>query len=118
TLWRFCYPAAKILITGRPNFFLDDREMRAALGIFKSSAAGPYCEALHLEPFSLEQIGYALRAASPKTRNEIVDLASKDEKFREIVSRGSLLYVVSQLWEREDLSKYAGRITSAFVMDM
>ena len=60
TLWSFSYPAAKILITGRPNFFLDDLEMRAALGISKASAAGPYCEALHLEPFSLQQIESAL----------------------------------------------------------
>jgi hypothetical protein len=92
TLWQFCYPAAKILITGRPNFFLDDDEMKAALGVSKSMAAGPYCEALHLEPFSLDQIGSALRAISAKDRHEILELADHDSKFREIVSRGSLLY--------------------------
>ncbi len=118
TLWKFCYPLAKILITGRPNFFLDDMEMRAALGISKSIAAGPYCVALHLEPFSLQQMRSALRAVSPTAREEIVELARKDDKFREIVSRGSLLYVVSQLWDREQLSTYKGQITSAFVMDL
>jgi hypothetical protein len=35
TLWKFCYPQNKILITGRPNFFLDDQEMKKALGIDK-----------------------------------------------------------------------------------
>jgi hypothetical protein len=118
TLWKFCYPLAKIMITGRPNFFLDDNEMKAALGISKSIAAGPYCEAAQLEPFTIAQIEDALRAVSSQTRREIVALATTDEKFREIVSRGSLLYVVSQLWEREQLSKYAGRITSAFVMEL
>lgn len=32
-LWKFCYPKAKLIITGRPNFFLDDRELKAALGV-------------------------------------------------------------------------------------
>jgi hypothetical protein len=118
TLWKFCYPLAKIMITGRPNFFLDDSEMKAALGISKSIAAGPYCEAAQLEPFTIAQIKDALRAVSSQTRTEIVALAGTDGKFHEIVSRGSLLYVVSQLWEREQLSKYAGRITSAFVMKL
>jgi len=118
TLWKFCTPLAKIIITGRPNFFLDDQEMKAALGISKSLAAGPYCEAAHLEPFTITQIDDALRSVPQQTRHEIVSLAKADTKFREIVSRGSLLYVVSQLWERAQLSKYAGHITSAFVMDL
>jgi hypothetical protein len=118
TLWQFAYPAAKILITGRPNFFLDDLEMKAALGIARPSGAGPYCEAVHLVPFSLQQISAALRNAGASTRTEVVNLARRDEKFREIVSRGSLLYVVGQLWEREKLSQHAGNINSAFVMDL
>jgi hypothetical protein len=117
-LWKFCYPAAKLLITGRPNFFLDDREMRVALAISKTDAAGPYCEALHLEPFTIDQIDTALRASPVHTRSEIVALAQRDAKFYEIVSRGSLLYVVSQLWEREQLSTHAEQLTSAFIMDL
>jgi hypothetical protein len=118
TLWGFCYPKAKILITGRPNFFLDDNEMRAALGISRSAAAGPYCEALHLKPFSLQQIQLALRATPAAARGEILELARKEPKFCEIVARGSLLYLVSQLWERERLSQFKGQINSAFVIDL
>ena len=118
TLWKFCYPSAKVLITGRPNFFLDDREMRAALGIFRAAATGPYCEALRLHPFSIEQIEFALRKSPETTRSGIVRLARRDAKFREIVARGSLLYVVSQLWEREQMFRYDGPITSAIVMEL
>ena len=39
-LWRFFYPSAKILITGRPNFFLDDKELITALGIASSTGSG------------------------------------------------------------------------------
>lgn len=31
TLWRFCYPKSKIVLTGRPNYFLDDRELKSLL---------------------------------------------------------------------------------------
>jgi hypothetical protein len=118
TLWKFCHQDSKILITGRPNFFLDDHEMRAGLGIANLAGVSPYCEALHLEPFTVDQIRSALRSSSSQTSDEIVALAESDAKFREIVSRGSLLYVVSQLWVREELSKRASRISSAFVMDL
>ena len=118
TLWKFAYPRAKVLITGRPNFFLDDVEMRAALRISKPDAAGPYCEAIYLQPFSIKQMRYALRASPTKTRDEIVSLAQKDAKFFEIVSRPTCLYAVGQLWEREKLWQYEGRITSAFVMEL
>ena len=118
TLWKLCYKDAKIIITGRPNLFLDDTEMKTALGISSGTGRGPYCEALYLEPFTLEQIRAALRATPAVSRDEILDLASKDSKFRDIVSRGSLLYVVSQLWSREKLSEHKDRITSAFVMDL
>ena len=117
TLWSFCYSGSKILITGRPNFFLDDEELRAALGIQKNAAAGPYCDAIYLKPFSINQIRSALRSVPQKTRNEILSLARANERFFEIVSRGSLLYVVSQLWEREKLSQLK-QINSALVMDL
>lgn len=118
TLWKLCYPRAKILVTGRPNLFLDDRELKAALGIAGPTGVGAYCEGIHLAPFDIDQIGSALRAGPEKTRREIVSLAKKDGSFYDIVARGSLLYVVSQLWEREGLSKQKDRINSALVMDL
>ena len=111
TLWEFAGYDAKILITGRPNFFLDDTEMKVALGISGSTATGPYCEALSLKPFELNQISAALRKCSPAVRDGIVGMAVRDHKFREVVSRGSLLYVVSQLWETNKLAEHQGPIT-------
>lgn len=59
-------------------------------------ATGAYCEAVGLEPFDLEQTEKALRSYSEKVRTEIIALAKTNPKFRELVSRGSLLYVVSE----------------------
>ncbi|MDM8566049.1 hypothetical protein QUF74_10395 [Candidatus Halobeggiatoa sp. HSG11] len=118
TLWQFCYPKSKIIITGRPNFFLDDIDRKAALGIQEPSLERPYCEALHLSPFGVDKIEESLRTADAKTREEIVQLAKDDAKFREIVSRPSLLYIVKTLWKDGKLSQYKGRMNSALVMGM
>src|ERR1051326_3963045 len=91
TLWQFCYPRAKILITGRPNFFLDEEEMKAALGIDKPVGNRPYCEALRLVPFTPAQIAASLRAYKPAVREQICSLAEKNPRFLELVSRPSLL---------------------------
>jgi hypothetical protein len=116
TLWKFCYPQNKILITGRPNFFLDDQEMKKALGIDKPIGDNPYCEAIRLAPFSVEQIQESLRE-QPQIQSQIVDLAKKNTRFRDLVSRPSLLHVVSVLWEKENFANQVARLNSAYVME-
>ncbi|MEH2251586.1 NACHT domain-containing protein [Nostoc sp.] len=117
SLWRFCYPNAKIIITGRPNFFLDDREMKTALGIIKPISNKPYCEAIRLAPFSIDQIQEALRKQKPLVRDQICSLAKSETRFLELVSRPSLLHVVSVLWEKEKLYEKTALLNSAYVME-
>jgi hypothetical protein len=81
TLWKFCYPQAKVLFTGRPNYFLDDTELKRALDISSGSTLGPYCEALYLEPFSLDQIQIALRELPVNIQAEILKVATINPKF-------------------------------------
>ena len=116
TLWAFCFSAAKILITGRPNFFFDQREMTAALGISEPSSGKPYCEAIRLKPFDSTQIRVALRHQDAALRDEICSFAEQNDQFRELISRPSLLHVVTVLWRKEDLSKHRNELTSAYVM--
>lgn len=118
TLWRLCYPQAKILITGRPNFFLDSNECKRALGIDVPDPNRPYCQAIYLAPFSTKQIEESLRSVDEETRKEIIELSKHDRKFYEIVSRPSLLFIVSTLWKRENLSAQCGKISSALVMQL
>jgi hypothetical protein len=118
TLWQFAYPKAKILITGRPNFFLDEEERKAALGINRPLGDRPYCEALRLAPFNPEQIWEAMRAYKSTIRDQIHELVEKNTRFRELVSRPSLLHIVAVLWERERLFDKVDQLTSAYVMDL
>ncbi|MGE5341392.1 MAG: NACHT domain-containing protein [Candidatus Omnitrophota bacterium] len=118
TLWQLCFPKSKILITGRPNFFLDDSEMKAALGIQEPRGNAAYCQALHLLPFDIKRIKKALRFLDEETRNEICNFALKDPKFMEIVSRPSLLYMVGLLWKKEQLSDIKNKLNSAYLMEL
>jgi hypothetical protein len=117
-LWRLCAPNSKLLITGRPNFFLDDRERDRALRIDRSSSGRPYCEPVYLMPFNLRQIGQAIRGVGSKTREEICSLAERDEKFRDVVARPSLLFIVGLIWTSDRLSERRGQINSAVVMEL
>lgn len=117
-LWQFCYERAKILITGRPNFFLDDGEMRQALGIHVPVIGRPYCDAVRLAPFTPDQIEAALRNQPESVRTGIVTLVGKNGRFAELVSRPSLLHIVSVLWERERLYEKVEQLDSALVMEL
>lgn len=120
TLWEFAYPKAKILITGRPNFFLDDNELKAALGISNPVVNSPYGEAIRLAPFDKDQISVALRNHNQTIKNQIIQLITDkpDSRLAELVSRPSLLHIVSTLWIREKLYEKVEQLNSAFVMDL
>ncbi|MCK5926142.1 MAG: hypothetical protein KAG10_09635, partial [Methylococcales bacterium] len=115
SLWKFCYPKAKILITGRPNFFLDNHELKALLGVDGSTATGAYVQALHLQPFSLTQIAQSLDKLGSPNRDDICQLAQEDAKFYDVISRPSMLYLVNQIWASE-LKQRKHEINSALVI--
>lgn len=118
SIWKFCYKNSKMIITGRPNFFLDDSELKTALGIEESVVSGPCCEALHLHPFSFKQIENSLRWLDENSRTQILELAKKDINFYEIVSRPSLLFIVAILWKEKSTTFISKNINSAIVISL
>lgn len=118
TLWQFCYPKAKILITGRPNFFFDRAEMVAALGLREPKADQPYCQDFRLRMFTPEQIALALRPYPDATVEQISELAEANPRFWDIVARPSLLHAVASIWDAEKLAEKAPELTSASVMGL
>jgi len=117
-MWGLCYPKAKVLITGRPNYFFDEAELKTALGIHEPSLVSPYCQAVYLAPFGSKEIEHSLRKLDADSREGIIALADENDRFYEIVSRPSLLHVVSVLWRKGELEQYRDRINSAIVMDL
>lgn len=118
SIWKFCYKNAKMVITGRPNFFLDDSELKTALGIEESVASGPYCEALHLRPFTIGQIEKSLRWLDNDYKTQIIELSKKNQNFYEIVSRPSLLFIVAILWKDKSTTFINENINSATVISL
>lgn len=118
SLWKFANPKSKIIITGRPNFFLDDRELKVALGIHEPVENLPYCEAIYLNSFSMEQIEIALRNIKGSTRDQILDLLKSETKssFYDLISRPSILHLVGVIWEERKLANYKEKINSAFII--
>ena len=111
SLWRMNYEHSKIMITGRPNFFLDSNELKRSLGNKEQT------QTIYIAPFNIDQISNSLRFVNHKVKNEIISLAKKDQKFCEVVARPSLLYIVSILWHKKELSKRKN-INSAVVIDL
>ncbi|MCX2454165.1 hypothetical protein OQX61_23040 [Pedobacter sp. PLR] len=117
-LWEFATTNAKIIITGRPNFFLDDQELKTNLGIEKPYEGSPYCEALYLEKFNIAEIKLALRNVDANTRMQVLELVNNMENtnFCDLVSRPAILYLVAVIWKDRQLSAIKDKINSARII--
>ena len=119
-LWEYSIPKSKIIITGRPNYFMDDNEMMTLLRLSQRQADGSkYCETVNLTPFRREQIISAMRNVKQNVQEEIIkvyDEQSEDSSFRDLVSRPSLLFLTGMIWEGQDLASKISNINSAEVI--
>ncbi|WDF58025.1 hypothetical protein PQ462_15005 [Flavobacterium sp. KACC 22758] len=117
-LWEFAGDKSKIMITGRPNFFLDDRELKTSLGIDKPNDGSSYSEALLLEKFNENQINEALRCVDEATRLQILEIleTSTNSNFFDLVSRPAILFLISVIWKESNLLDNKEKINSALVI--
>ncbi|MFA0709908.1 hypothetical protein AB4615_00590 [Vibrio splendidus] len=111
SIWKLNYEKSKIIITGRRNFFRNRNELYRAFGQKNDTSL------LYLSAFNDEQIKKSLSCFPKNVQSEIIELSEKDSKFKEVISRPSLLYIVAILWFKENLSKLDS-ISSAKVIDI
>lgn len=101
SLWQFATEGSKVLFTGRPNFFLDDEDLKNSLGIASGiETGGPQCRAFRLAPFDAEQIKVSLRNLPLKKKNDLLSAVEESYALLELAKRPSLLFQLSQLWRR------------------
>lgn len=119
SLWKLVLPQSKVLITGRPNYFLSRSEMASALGFKPDSNRVPYCEGLVLQSFREEQIMLALRSAGKIVRSGIQRIIDTklSSSFLDLISRPSHLFLVSQIWETRQLEQKYQNLTSAVIIN-
>lgn len=118
SLWSLAVPGAKMLITGRPNYFLSPDEMRSALGMQAVTRELPYCEGLELQLFDEKQILLALRSSKKSVQDGIKKVLENgaSKSFQDLIRRPSLLFYVSQMWEERELEKKYHNLSSAVVI--
>ena len=116
-LWRYACEGSKIMFTGRPNFFLDNEELKRILGISEDSSVGPYCTASRVEPFSLEEIEGSLRWLPGKKAERLVNIIKAEPRIMEIAARPSLLFQLSYLWNSDRLELDGRDIQSASIIN-
>lgn len=113
SLWQLSYPEARLVFTGRPNFFLGERELNTVLEVGNDVGSPPYCTAYTLVPFDLDQVARGLRNFPAQVTDGIVELARNDAQFLDIISRPSLLYVVAVLWQTPEFSRASTRVMNS-----
>lgn len=118
-LWSLAAPKSKIFITGRPNYFLSQEEMRSALGLQTETKEVPYCEGLFLQPFDREQIMLALRNTKQSIKEGIQHILDLNESlsFMDLISRPSHLFLAALIWEERELEKKYKNLTSASIIN-
>lgn len=116
-LWQLGFPGTKMVFTGRPNLFFEDRELDIVFKTTDGNGTSTSCEILRLEPFSIDKIATSLRWTDDKTRQEIMHSARSNAQILDIVSRPSLLYIVAALWEELQKLFASGQMLSAQVID-
>jgi hypothetical protein len=117
-LWQLAHDDAKIIITGRPNFFFDTGELERALGTISNLPDHPYCDPIKLSRLNSLQVEHALRKAVPQTRQDIMSLLSSDqvaESFKSMISRPSTLFQASIIWKEEGFSAIKDQVNSAVI---
>lgn len=119
-LWGFSTPNSKIIITGRPNFFLNENELKTLLRTNIEFSKLNYCEEIYLKRFSLDQIESALRSSDPETKEDILKILkdkNSDNSFYDLMSRPSSIFLTSIVWKERNISKYKNNINSALVIE-
>lgn len=110
-LWEFArHPNAKIIITGRPNFFLDGNELKRSLLVSEIQSDTPYCTPIRIEKFTDDKILHTLRNFDELVVNsisEIVSKANNNSQLIDLLSRPSTLVWAASVWDelKDDISK-------------
>jgi len=116
-LWKeFDYKNVKLLFTGRPNFFSDTDEqdlcLRTNRSIYKNCG-----QIVYLEYLRNEQINAILAKVDNNIKDDILNAAKNDIKFKDFISIPSILLMVATIWEPE-LLKHKEQINSARMIEI
>jgi hypothetical protein len=101
-IWEFAErPAPRLIITGRPNLFLDTEEMRLALKLTSKGAVDHHAKPIYLSKLDREQIKDALREWPTAVQHGILDAYDRSGgagSFADLIARPSTLALAASVW--------------------
>ena len=119
-LWRFAYPGTKLVFTGRPNFFLDQKEANQTLRSQETRkvVGGSFTSIWRLQKLDPSQIRESCRDYDKKVKEGITTAIEQHPEFLDIVSRPSMLPVVATIWgDIQKLNEAGEPLTGATLIE-
>lgn len=120
-LWEFARPpSARVLITGRPNLFLDQAEIRTALRLLDPGPIQNYTRPVYIARFNQEQIELALQPWPIQIKQNIMSIYRRSKPqsgLRDLLSRPSTLALAASVWPRLIADYTEQELDSAVVLE-
>jgi hypothetical protein len=119
-LWGMAFPGTKLIFTGRPNFFLDERERNRTLrsDVLDGASGSAFTQVWEMERLTLDEVGSALKGFGEALGQAILSAVQAHSLFFEIVSRPSMLPVVATIWGTiQNLQEQGYDLTSAILIE-
>jgi hypothetical protein len=120
-LWRLAYPGTKVIFTGRPNFFLDEKEKNRTLrnDAMSGAAGNPFTELWEIDRLKEDEVRQVVSGFGEALGVSIMAATAAHPAFFEIVSRPSMLPVVATIWDKIALLQQQGHNpTSAVLLEL
>ena len=120
SIWRCNTPNSKIIITGRPNYFSNDREQKAFLRTEETEFSRQYCKEIHIQKFDKTRVINVLRNFPTDTKEEILDVWKQQDEnssFIDLISRPSSLFLTCAIWKERKLSDKKNNLNSSTIIN-
>lgn len=120
SIWECCTSNSKIIITGRPNYFANDKEQKIFLRTKETDFTRQYCREIYIQKFDRQRVFNTLRKFPADVRTEIVSVweqQSKNSSFIDLISRPSSLFLTGAIWKERNLSVMKDRLNSSTIIN-
>jgi hypothetical protein len=114
------FPGTKIIFTGRPNFFLDEKERNRTwrTDVAAAAAGGAFSQVWDMEKLTEPEVSKVARGFGRELGDSIVAAAKSHSAFFEIISRPSMLPVVATIWPKiVELQSKGHNLTGAVLLE-
>lgn len=119
SIWECTTSNSKIIITGRPNYFSNDREQKVFLRSRETEFTRQYCKEIFIQKFDKQRVVDVLRNFPEDIKAEILSVwnhQNENSSFIDLISRPSSLFLTAAIWKDRDLSSLKENLNSSTII--